>query len=134
MRHRATHGTEFAWCPKESTYMTRYVVLVLLAGLAGSAAAVSAQRGPSAEAGRDVYESRECDRCHMIAGRGYRHGKLDGVASKLSADEMRRWLRSPADMEAALETKPKVKMSSRKRMQLTDAEVEALVVYLRTLR
>ncbi len=70
----------------------------------------------------------------MVAGKGYKDGKLDGVASKVSAEDMRQWLTAPAEMEAKLDQKPKVKMSSRRTMKLTDAEVAALVAYLRTLK
>lgn len=113
--------------------MTRHVVVA--AGLAGSMTlSLSAQGENLVEKGKAVYDARECDRCHMVAGRGYKDGKLDGVASKMGVEEMRRWLTAPAEMEATLEKSPKVKMSSRKRMTLTDAEVTALVAYLRTLR
>ena len=95
---------------------------------------MSAQDAALAQNGKALYEAKECDRCHMVAGKGYKDGKLDGVASKMSADDMRKWLTAPREMEAGLETKPKVRMSSRKGMTLSDAEVSALVAYLRTLR
>lgn len=95
---------------------------------------VSAQDAALVRSGRDLYAAKECDRCHMVAGKGYKDGKLDGIASKMSADDMRKWLTSPREMEAGLDAKPKVRMSSRKSMTLSDAEVSALVAYLRTLR
>jgi mono/diheme cytochrome c family protein len=103
--------------------------LVWLIGLPASAQEAALVRN-----GRDLYAAKECDRCHMVAGKGYKDGKLDGIASKMRADQMRKWLMSPREMEAGLDEKPKVRMSSRKGMTLNDAEVTALVAYLRTLR
>ena len=109
--------------------------LALVAGLVGlMTLSISAQTRRSFQAGKQVYASKACARCHMVAGKGYKNGKLDGVASKMSADDMRKWLTAPAEMEAKLDHKPKVKMSSRKRMKLTDADVTALVAYLMTLK
>lgn len=95
---------------------------------------VAAQDAKLVETGRELYAVKECDRCHMVGGRGNKSSKLDGVGSKVSVDEIRRWLTAPAEMEAKLDQKPKVRMSSRKKMTLTDAEVQALVAYIRTLR
>ena len=109
--------------------------LARAAGLVGvMTLSVSAQSAPSAQAGKDVYAEKQCARCHMVGGKGYKNGQLDGVAKKMSADEMRKWLTAPAEMEAKLDHPPKVKMSSRKSMKLGDAEVAALVAYLMTLK
>ena len=35
-------------------------------------------------------------------------GKLDGIASKVSAADRQKWLTNPAEMEKALEKKPTV--------------------------
>ena len=71
----------------------------------------------------------------MIAGKGNKIGKLDGVATKLSAADIKKWLTDPLEMEKKLEKPPKVKMSSKaKQMKLTDADVEALVAYMLTLK
>ena len=109
--------------------------LVLATGLVGvMTLPASAQTSNAVQAGKQLYASKECDRCHMVGGKGYKGGKLDGVASKVNASEMRQWLKTPADMEAKLDKKPKVRMSSRKGMNLTDADVTALVAYLMTLK
>jgi mono/diheme cytochrome c family protein len=109
-----------------------------LALAAAMAALVSGAVGASdanlVQSGKEIYTRQQCARCHMVGGKGYKHGKLDGVASKMNADDMRKWLTKPAEMEAKLAEPPKVKMSSRKRMKLTDADVTALVAYLMTLR
>jgi mono/diheme cytochrome c family protein len=99
------------------------------------AASGFAQSAPLPQAGKQLYASRTCARCHMIDGKGNKMSKLDGVASKMSARDMARWLKTPAEMEASLDRKPKVRMSSRKSLKtLTDADVDALVAYLMTLK
>ena len=109
--------------------------VVHIAGVVGlMAVSVSAQDARQVETGKDLYAAKQCARCHMVAGKVYKAGKLDGVAAKMSVEDMRRWLQTPAEMEAALDPKPKVKMSSRKSMKLTEAEVSSLVAYLRTLK
>lgn len=106
-----------------------------VAGLVGALASpMAAQDRTLVQTGREIYVASECDRCHMVGGKGYKDGKLDGVASKLSPDDMRKWLTDPKGMEAALDHTPKVKMSSRRNLRLTAEDVTALVAYLRTLR
>ena len=106
-------------------------------------AAVAVLMGPSLRAqdakkiadGKQVYNAKECAKCHMIAGKGNKIGKLDGIATKLSAADIRKWLVNPAEMEKTLDHKPKVKMSSKEpAMKLKDAEIDALVAYLQTLK
>ncbi|OGN10827.1 MAG: hypothetical protein A3B91_03515 [Candidatus Yanofskybacteria bacterium RIFCSPHIGHO2_02_FULL_41_29] len=101
-----------------------------------SAVSLSAQDTKKIDAGKKLYTAKECSKCHKIAGKGNRAGSnLDGVASKLSADEIRGWLTNTIEMEKKLEHKPKVKMSSRiAKMNLKDADIEALVAYLQTLK
>ena len=111
----------------------RHLALVGLVGM--MTASVSAQDATLVQAGKQLYSSKECARCHMVAGKGHKMNKLDGVASKLSARDIGRWLKAPAEMEATLDHKPKVRMSSRKSLKsMTDADVAALVAYLMTLK
>ena len=49
------------------------------------------------------------------------------------AADMKRWLTNPAEMEAKLDHKPKIKMSSKK-APLTNSEIDTLVAYLETLK
>lgn len=98
-----------------------------------SAAALAAQDPKQVDAGKLLFSSKQCTKCHQVAGKGNKANKLDGVASKLSAAEMRQWLTSPADMEKKLDHKPKITMSSKK-ASLKDSEVDALIAYLQTLK
>ena len=107
----------------------------LLGAMVLSGAAVIAQDARKVDAGKKLYDAKECNKCHMIAGKGNKIGKLDGIASKVSAADMQKWLTRPADMEKTLEKKPKVKMSSKiQQMNLKDTDIEALVAYLQTLK
>lgn len=109
--------------------------LALVALMGTMTASVSAQSATLVEAGKQLYASKECARCHMVKGKGNKMSKLDGVASKLSARDIARWLSASAEMEATLDHKPKVRMSSRQSLKkLTEADVAALVAYLMTLK
>ena len=98
-----------------------------------SIATLSAMDGKQVEAGKQLFSTKQCTKCHQIEGRGNKANKLDGVASKVSADDMKKWLTSPKEMEAKLDHKPKVKMSSKK-PTLTNTDIDALVAYLQTLK
>lgn len=114
--------------------MKAFVIgLVGAAFLAG--ASLAAQDAKKIETGKQLYSAKECSKCHMIAGKGNKIGKLDGIAAKVSAADMHKWLTNPAEMEKTLDHKPKVKMSSKiGEMKLKDADIEALVAYLQTLK
>jgi len=99
-----------------------------------------AQRGnpeaAAAAAGRRVYDQHKCATCHMIAGQGNVRFKLDHVASRLSERDLRRWLTDTAEMERALPTQPAIRMSEwlEANRKITDADLEALVAYLSSLK
>ena len=95
-----------------------------------SAAQVAAQ-GATAEAGMKVYAAHKCSICHAVAGVGNKKLPLDGVASKLTADQIREWIVSP--VEAATKTHSTIKPPM-KAMNLAPADVDALVGYLTTLK
>jgi cytochrome c2 len=96
-------------------------------------AALAAQDPKQVDTGKQLFSAKGCPKCHQIAGKGNKVNKLDGVASKLSEADMRKWLTSPADMEAKLDHKAKITMSSKK-VSLKAAEVDALIAYLQTLK
>ena len=110
-------------------------VLVILTGLMLAGVPLVAQDAKMVDAGKRLFTSKDCIKCHMIAGKGNKIGKLDGVASKMDVETMNKWLTSPAEMEKKLEKPPKVKMSSKvKQMALKPADITALLAYLSTLK
>lgn len=97
------------------------------------ATTVAAQDAKLIDAGKKVYESQKCVTCHSIAGKGNKMFPLDGVGAKLSAADMKKWFTHTAAMEAALPKKPAIKMSSKK-YDMKDADLDALVAYMMSLK
>lgn len=79
-----------------------------------------------AEKGKEVYAANKCQMCHMIDGVGSKRAPLDGVGSKLSKDDIRKWILTPAEMN------PKVKKPNF--AKIAAADLDALVDYLATLK
>ena len=111
----------------------RRFLLVAAAALFGMGGWLSAQNPRQIEAGRKIYESEGCAKCHMINGRGNRMAPLDGVGSRLSPEEIKKWLTKTAQMEDALPKAPAIKMSTRK-YDFNDADLNAVVAYLMSLK
>ena len=95
--------------------------------------AVWAQDAKTVETGRRLYQKEKCAVCHQIGGHGNSRFPLDGVGSRLSAGDLRRWFTHTFEMEAAKPRKPAIEMSSRK-YNFSDAELDALVAYLQSLK
>lgn len=107
--------------------------VTLLAGVFVFTVGVAAQDAKKIEAGKKVYDTQGCAKCHSIAGKGNKMYPLDGVGKKLSAADIKKWFTHTAEMEAALAKKPAIKMSSKK-YDLKDADIDALVAYMQSLR
>ena len=109
--------------------------LLILSGLMLAGVPLTAQDAKMADAGKKLFTSKDCIKCHMIAGKGNKIGKLDGIASKIDVETMKQWLTSPAEMKKKLEKQPKVKMSSKiKQMALKPEDITSLLAYLSTLK
>ena len=105
-------------------------ILAALSLMAGLSATSAYQQS---DAGRKVYEREKCATCHQIEKRGNSRYPLDGVATRLTSEQLRRWLTDPAEMEAALPRMPALRMSTMK-YRLNRQELDALVAYLETLK
>ena len=68
--------------------------------------AVAASPQSSVDRGRDVYAVQKCALCHSIAGIGGKKLALDGVGSRLKAEDMRKWIRTPKEMKPGTTMKP----------------------------
>jgi mono/diheme cytochrome c family protein len=104
---------------------------VLWAGLG----VVSAQAPDPAQValGKKTFEDTKCPKCHGPEGKNTKDPKLslvEGAITKLSVDDIRKWIVSPKEMTAKLPKKPKEVM---KKFELTDAQVDALVAYVQSL-
>ena len=103
--------------------------------LVGFAAAASAQDAKIAK-GQKLFTDQKCTLCHSIEGKGNAKGPLDGVGSKLSADEIRQWITDPATMatKAKADRKPAMSTMAAKYKALSKDDVDALVAYLSSLK
>jgi len=114
--------------------MKRFSVAAVFVMLAGVATFAQGK----AEDGKAAYATFKCGTCHAIGGTGGKlASSLDGVATKLKADEIKKWLTDPAAMEKDLKTKPKMFMSaapSYKAKTLKPADIDNLAAYMATLK
>ena len=100
--------------------------VVLCLGMAAAAAAQDATTK-----GQQLFTDQKCGLCHSIGDKGNKKGPLDGVASKLSADEIRSWISDSKAMTAKTKATRKPEM---KAYTLPKEDVDALVAYLMTLK
>jgi len=82
----------------------------------------------AAEKGAAVYAAQKCATCHALDGKGMAKGPLDGIGSKLKADEIRAWIVTPAEMskKANATRKPPMKAYA----SLPKEDLDALVAFL----
>jgi len=102
----------------------RLTGLVAIAMFIGGVGSASAQ----APSGETVYAAQKCSMCHALDGKGQAKGPLDGVGSKMSADDIRQWIVDPATMtkKANATRKPPMKAYP----NLPKADLDALVAFL----
>ena len=110
------------------TFIAGVVGAVVMSGMSLAAAGQDAAK---IEAGKKVYDANKCMACHAIDGKGMKKYPLDGIGSKLTADDIRKWIVTPAEMEAKQAVKQPLKM---KAFKLAPADLDALVAYLGSLK
>lgn len=101
------------------------LTVVMCAGVAASAAAQDAKKG------EQLFAEQKCTLCHSVGDKGNKKGALEGVASKLSAAELREWITDAKGMTAKTKAPRKPEM---KAYSLPKEDVDALVAYLQTLK
>jgi mono/diheme cytochrome c family protein len=106
---------------------------VLLLALAGTAVSDDAAKIAK---GKLVYEgaSPKCKVCHSIGGVGNPKGLLDDSGTKLKADEVKAWLRTPKEMTEKAKAARKPVMPAYPKEKLADDDLEALTAYLLSLK
>ena len=110
--------------------MFKRVCVTMVVVAAASGVTIAAQDAKQVEAGKKLYTTYNCQKCHKIGDVG-KLSVLDGVASKLTEEDIRKWLVTPDEMTAKLKKKPKVKM---KKQDYKPGEVESMMAYLLTLK
>ena len=110
--------------------MIRQVTMLGVLALATSGFAQDVAKG------KQVYDSAtpKCKMCHAVAGEGNAKGCLDGVGSKLKAEEIKAWMRTPKEMAAKAKAERKPPMTVYAADKLSDADLDALSAYLLTLK
>jgi mono/diheme cytochrome c family protein len=96
-----------------------------------AAAAPAAAQDAKVGHGEKVYVEQKCAICHSIGDKGNKKGPLDGVASKLKAEELREWIVDAKGMTAKTKAPRKPVMRS---YALPKEDVDALVAYMMTLK
>jgi mono/diheme cytochrome c family protein len=103
------------------------ITAVLCLGLAAAAAAQDAK----VTKGQQLFADQKCTLCHSVGDKGNKKGPLDGIGSKLSADEIRSWITDAKGMTAKAKATRKPEM---KAYTLPKDDVDALVAYLGSLK
>ena len=100
---------------------------VLVAGVASAAAQAAAA---PVDKGAAVFAAQKCSMCHSLDGKGQAKGPLDGVGTKLTAEEIRLWVVDPVDMTK--KTSATRKPAMRAYPNLPKADLDTLVAFLVT--
>lgn len=106
--------------------MKKAVLLMVVVALALSCCLLAF--GADAKKGADVYAKNNCKLCHAIAGVGSPKNPLDGVGAKLTEDQLKKWVRTPKEMN------PKSLMMAYPVAKISDADLADLVAYMLTLK
>ena len=110
----------------------RLVIGLGLLALATTATAGSPQTAGTAPSaitkGEQVYAAQKCSMCHALDGKGQAKGPLDGIGTKLTADEIREWIAHPAEMTKKHNATRKPVMKAYPNLPKED--LEALVAFL----
>src|SRR6266478_6463958 len=102
-------------------------LLFMLFGLASVGRAGEPAKADAAaiDRGKQVYAAQHCSMCHSIAGKGNPKTPLDDVGSKMTAEELKKYIVNPKSVKA--DSKMKAYSS------LSAEDLDALVAYLGTL-
>lgn len=113
--------------------MKRVLIGIMGAMALGVFAAPASAQDPKVEKGMQVYAAQKCSMCHSIAGKGNAKGTLDGVGSKLTAEDLRQWIVDPAAMTVKHKADRKPAMPA-KYTALPKEDLDALVAYMASLK
>jgi mono/diheme cytochrome c family protein len=108
----------------------RPLVMVGLLAIALTARNAAAQDAQIAK-GEAVYAAQKCALCHAIGDKGNKKGPLDGVGSKLTANQIREWMTDAKGMTAKTGATRKPDMKS---YALPKDDLDALVAYMVSLK
>jgi mono/diheme cytochrome c family protein len=107
--------------------------LLMIVVTLGSATAAAGQDAAAVKKGEAVYTAQKCQMCHSVAGKGGKASALDGVGTKLKADDIRQWITHPKEAAAKANSTKKPPMPA-KYGSLPAADLDALVAYMQSLK
>ena len=107
----------------------RVVVALACVGVFGASVSAGAQ---DIALGVKVYEEERCALCHSIGDDGNKKGPLDGVGSRLSAEDIERWMLVPKEMHEETGASRRPFMPAYPK--LSAEELESLVAYMLSLK
>src|SRR5262245_27050474 len=114
-------------------FMRKMMFVALIAiGIAAAGRAFD-QDAAAIKKGQSVYTAQKCQTCHAIAGKGNKNNALDGVGTKLKADEIKEWITNPTEMTAKTKSTKKPPMPN-KYSKLPAADLDGLVAYMQSLK
>jgi cytochrome c553 len=104
--------------------MKRLLLVVIAAVVAIMFCAPLYAQDPAA--GKQVFDREKCSVCHNA-----KLNPLDGVGTKLTADQIRGWIENPAEAAKTSKSTSKLKMTKK---NLSKGDVDSLVAYLQTMK
>ena len=101
------------------------LVAAITFGMAGIASA-------QVEKGKEIFTAQKCTICHAVGADGNKKGPLDGIGSKLSADQIREWITNAPEMaaKAKADRKPAMKPVT----TLSKEDLDALISFVASLK
>ena len=82
-------------------------------------------------AGRRVFETQGCMRCHAIANEGNPRIPLDDVGNQRSAEAIKQWIIAPAELKAEMSSR--IFQTKQAYSNLPAEDIDALVAYLQSI-
>ena len=110
-----------------------FMAVLTVALVGGTPRVARSQDADLVKKGQQVYDAQKCQVCHSVAGKGGKANPLDGVGSKLSADDIRQWIVEPIDMAKKANSTKKPPMP-KKYDKLPAGDLDALVAYMQSLK
>ena len=104
---------------------------MVMAGVVMLCATAAAAQDTAVAKGEAVYTAQKCALCHSIGDKGNRKGPLDGVGTRLSVDDLHKWIVDAKGMTAKTGAPRKPEM---KNYALPKEDVDALVAYMASLK
>lgn len=93
-------------------------------------AAVHEASAENIAAGRRIFETQGCMRCHAMGGKGNLRIPLDNIGKRRSAEAIRQWIIAPAELKDEMSSR--IFQTKQAYSNLPAAELDALVAYLQS--